>query len=1428
MTAAWGQLPSANFTASPLGGCSPLVVNFQDQSTGKPTAWLWDFGNGNTSTLQNPIATYFNPGSYTVKLTVTNASGKNTLTRSQYITVYAPPTVNFGAQQTSGCFPLRVQFTDSSTAGPGNSLSTWQWDFGDGTTSTQQSPQHTYTAAGNFTVTLKVTNDKGCTKVLSRANLIRVTPGVTAGFSNSQPTVCQPPAPITFTNSSTGSGTVTYTWKFGDGNTSTLANPVYTYTTSGTFTVTLVAASSNGCADTLVKTNIIAVGTNKSTIGGPDSLCVNDSGSFSNTSLPAPVSSSWTFGDGGSSTQTNPVHAYTTPGTYTIKLINNFGNCRDSVTKAIRINARPVVSFTAQDSSKCQPPFTVNFKDLTPGAAGWFWNFGDGTTSSQQNPSHTYTSFGTFDVTLVVTNRSGCSDTLVRPSFIKIQQAQISIPGLPAAGCVPFTLRPSATVTAVDTVTSWLWDFGDGTTSSLKNPVHTYPTQGTYTVSLVITTSTGCTDTLIVNNAVRVGTKPVPNFTQNIVSVCAGRPVAFKDQSVPSDQWSWDFGDGSSSSLQNPTHYFTTPGTFNVTLTAFNNGCPASITKPSLITVNPPVAKFNPVPNCANRLQFSFQDQSTGALTWLWDFGDGTTSTLQNPTHTFPALGKYVVTLTVTNGACSSTLPRSIFLIQENPDFVANPQELCKGATTTFQALNVDTTHIINYRWNTTDRIRDTAGTYLHAFLNAGTYTVSLITTDINGCRDTVTKPAYIRVDGPKAKLSATNNKGCQGLTVTFNDLSTTDGIHPIQNWHFKFGDGTVQDFSAGPFTHTYTGTGTYTVTMTVTDASGCSDSVTVAGLVVTSHPVANFKVADTLSCPGATVSFQGTSTSALSYNAFWDFGNGSTATTKPNASAVYAATGSYTVKLRITDANGCSDSLIRSQYIRVDKPVAGFTVSDSASSCAPFQVQFTNTSQFYSSSSWTFGTDGSSTLTNPVHYFGTAGTYPVSLVVTSHGGCRDSVVHTIRLYDTLGSALRYSPLAGCNPKSISFSAVTPGPATYLWDYGDGVTQTTTTPSVTHVYSTFGDFHPKVILQDPTGCLIPITGADTIRIIGSVAKFGLDRTLLCDSGRVQFSDSTTYNDSLVTWNWRFGDGTTSGLQNPQHLYANPGVYSVTLITQTQAGCRDTATLPAALQVLAGPRIRISGDSTACVNATMDQAGIILRSDSTLTWAWSFPNGQTASVQDPPAQLYTTAGQFTVQAIVSNSTGCRDTARFPITVFPLPSIDLPGTITMLSGSTLQIPATYSTNVATWMWSPGTGLSCVNCPQPEATPKYNTTYTVDVKDSNSCRNSASVQIVVLCKNANIFVPNTFSPNGDGSNDVFYPRGTGIDRIKLLRIFNRWGQVVFEKLDFPVNDASQGWDGRFHGKNPQPGVYVYQIEVYCSNGDLIKFGGNVSLIQ
>ncbi|HET7898155.1 MAG TPA: PKD domain-containing protein, partial [Flavisolibacter sp.] len=332
------QKPVPAFSADAVAGCSPMVVNFTDASTGKPTSWSWDFGNGATSTLQNPSSTFFTPGTYTVTLTVSNANGSQTETKTNYITVYAKPEVRFTANDSVGCFPFPVQFTDASTATTGTVNTAWAWDFGDGTQSNQRSPKTKYTDAGNYTVSLKVTNDKGCWSSATKQSYIKVQGGLNTNFSFVNPPMCQPPFDVRFTNTTSGPGNVSYTWSFGDGTTSTQISPQHTYTTEGIYSVTLVSKSSEGCIDSLQKIDLLNLQNHKSAFSSPDTICVNDAVPFTNTSPASASSVLWSFGDGTTSNAINPVKTFTSTGTFTVRLIQTYGICADSASKRIAVS----------------------------------------------------------------------------------------------------------------------------------------------------------------------------------------------------------------------------------------------------------------------------------------------------------------------------------------------------------------------------------------------------------------------------------------------------------------------------------------------------------------------------------------------------------------------------------------------------------------------------------------------------------------------------------------------------------------------------------------------------------------------------------------------------------------------------------------------------------------------------------------------------------------------------------------------------------------------------------------------------------------------------------------------------------------------------------------------------------------------------------
>jgi gliding motility-associated-like protein len=1571
------QLKTA-FKATPTSGCAPLLVNFTDESTGGATGWRWDLGNGTIASTQNPSTTYLTPGIYTVKLVITNAAGKDSLVKTNYINVLQPPQAAFSTSTSSvGCFPLRVQFVDNSVSTSGGTITSWEWDFGDGTTSTAQNPYHVYYNAGNYNVALKVTNSSGCFTLLVKPSFIRATTGVRADFSASAPVNCKPPESITFTNLTTGPGTVTYKWDFGDGGNSTATNPAHTYTAAGTYNVRLIAESDQGCIDTITKNNQLSIGNFNSKFSFRDSVCIGDTVKFTNQSIPVPNSATWYFGDGTSSITANPIKIFNATGAYTVKLVNNYGACVDSAIKTINVISNPVPNIIVNDSISCRAPFTVNFSNTTPGAKQWLWDFGDGSISTQQNPSHTYNAEGNYTVKLTVQLSAGCTGTLTKTDFIKIQKPVVSIPGMPTGGCFPYTFSPVPSVISADSVVSWLWDFGDGGTSTQQFPSHLYPGQGSYTIRLTITTRRGCTETISYVNGVKTGTKPSANFSAAPLTSCAGQPINFTDLSTGApDAWRWEFGDNKTSTAQNPSHSYDTSGFITVQLIAFKNGCPDTATKTSYLQIIPPVSKFSITYDCNTTSTVAFTDASVGAATRLWTFGDGNTSTALNPTHAYAAPGTYTVTLSVTNGSCTDTSQRVVNFLNFNPTIVTDQNAKCKFQAFSFSAGNVTPANITSWSWDLGDGNTSNAASFNHFYSAVGSYTVKLVITDINGCKDSTTK--VLDVFGAAPSFTALPNPQCVGQSVTFTNTSTTDGTHPITNYLWRFGDGNSLNGNNPTVQHSYSTASTYFPKLIVTDSYGCVDSTLGGAVLDVFESKLGFYAVDSLSCPNGGVQFVNTSTgSNLSYT--WDFGDGNTSTAV-NPSHSYAATGTYTVKMTGREAIGCVDSVIRTNYIKVDVPVADFLASDTFTICPPMQVQFTNKSTFYKTVLWNFGDGNTSTAANPSYSYAIPNDYTVTLTVTSAGGCTSSKQVLIRVLSNTVGNLSYNPITGCFPMAVNFAVTANNNVKYLWDFGDGNTLFTTDSTVGFNYQYPGFYVPKVILQDTQGCLTPLIGKDTIKIFGSKPDFGVDKKILCDNGTVQFRDSSVTADIVSSYVWNFGDGNTSNLRNPSHAYASVGVYDVTLTINTVNGCSNTITKPQLIKVVPTPQLSITGTTVYCSPATVNLNGNLVNPDtSSIQWTWKVDN-RIVNTKNLSNFSIPAAGTYIAWLIATNSSGCTDSTSTTITVNQTPTIDAgkdtticigssfvlnpsgatsylwspgtdlnctnctnpvstpqnniryyvtgtssgcstvdsvfirvkkPFTVTVsaddtlcvgqnirlqasgaelynwtpatglssstvsnplasplttttytvtgmdssscftdsktvtvyvynyptinagndtviIAGTSAQLLATGSSDIISYLWTPSNTLSCSTCTNPVATPKNNTTYKVEVSNIAGCKTTDEVTVLVGCLAGRIYIPNAFTPNNDGKNDRFFVIGDGVDKIRRIIVYDRWGRPVYSKENIQGNDPSAGWDGTLKGYEQPSGMYTYIAEVVCGDGAVFKMQGTITLIR
>ncbi len=278
--------------------------------------------------------------------------------------------------------------------------------------------------------------------------------------------------------------------------------------------------------------------------------------------------------------------------------------------------------------------------------------------------------------------------------------------------------------------------------------------------------------------------------------------------------------------------------------------------------------------------------------------------------------------------------------------------------------------------------------------------------------------------------------------------------------------------------------------------------------------------------------------------------------------------------------------------------PKASFTANNFITYCTPFDAKFTNTSSFYQSSYWDLSI-GTSTQQNPALYYSQTGTYPIKLIVTSPGGCQDSVSNTLQVFNPNDGYIRYTPLNDCIPSTVSLEAFSQFKASFVWDFGDGNVIDTSINKIEHIYRDFGDFVPKIILREPSGtCVVPITGPDVISLVGVKAKYSLDKNFFCDSGIVRVTDSTIFNNPIVEYKWDFGDGTKYSTPNPVHNYLNPGLYNVSLVVITQAGCTDTLQ-KGPIKIAQSPLISVATDTVICINDRLIHQGILDRPDGSL-------------------------------------------------------------------------------------------------------------------------------------------------------------------------------------------------------------------------------------
>jgi gliding motility-associated-like protein len=1447
----------ADFTVDKIGGCAPLTVSFTNTSSGySPNViYKWDLGNGNTSSLANAGAIYKDERVYTVTLTVQD--GSQTSVKTQNITVYSKPAVDFSANVVKGCLPFKVTFTSNSTAGSGN-ISSYYWDFGDG--STQQgysnTQQHTYLSPQLATVSLTVANNFGCHTTVQKKDIVQVIPSLTASFSADKRILCRETDPVQFTNNSAGPGTLTYSWDFGDGSSSTDRNPSHVFNRRGIYTVKLTVNSSEGCTVTSTQTGYINVATFTTDFSTPGALCSQSSASFTNVSSPQANNSLWEvdrqvyswYGDYFS-------YHFQNPGTYKIKLTNTYGTCVDSAVKNIVVKPTPATNgFIATVKGFCGAPVGVDFKDTTPNATYWQWNLdwtnGNNQTSTKQAFTHTYTENRLYHVSLKVTNTEGCTKEIYQAVNLPYPTVQISRissssnpPNVTCGGSIVMKFGSTTT----EPITQFRWEFGDGGTSTEAEPTHTFSTPGDFQVKLHYTTANGCTGTAYYNS-VTIHRKPEADFKiLGSTNICGNTEVVFSSLTpgnLTGMNWYVDgnnIGQGNFSSLP---WTFEDKGKHTIKLIAFNGMCSDTVEKIDYVEVFPPFTKISGVQKTCEgtRGLVVFSQASREAHSWKWDFGDGNSVTLPTDqasvSHTYAKTGKYMVTLTTTNGTCTVSKSLGFDVMLKTDIKLSAPASICIGSSLDYTLTNLQDNPVLD-PWNQNylfggflyeDGTPFTGyhnSYYIDKWPNFNGYLSqpdttkrqirAIIVSNWFGCRDT-TNFVPFKVVGSQAAFDINDATVCFNSPVTFSDRSTSTGT-TIKRWEWNFGDGqSITTTQPGNVSHSYPNPGVYYATLRISDDKGCSSSTsTYTQYVTVTGPKAAFTPSGTNVPLNTTVSFYNYTNSVGAYNTTfaWDFGDGSTSTAY-SPSYTYTRAGTYTVKLSATDAvTGCSSEATETIIVRDFNTAFNFNTSYiTAQSCPPVLVRFNNTSINFTSVTWDFG-DGIrvNNVNYPSHIYDKPGKYIITLYVYGPNGLKGTYTDSVVVQQPRAT-MQADDLEGCIGNIVTLHAKADSTKSYTWDFGDGYVVTTTDSFAVHSFKTPGTYTPSLLIKDANGCATSTAMTDKIIIRPDpVVNISPAQPIVClgQGTPLQASGGVTYTWSPAT-----------GLSNSTVAspVANPAASTTyTVQVADDIGCQSSGSVM--VTVVQPVTVAVPADLSVCAgnSVTIPASGAVI-----YNWINNTVGLNDTHIANPTAKpgittTYTVTGSDAHQCFT-------DTAEVTVRVLPLPVVDAGIDQEVQAGTPVNLAPTFSPDVVQWTWTPAAYLNCSNCPNPISTPLAQTKYVLTVKNGVGCTAKDSLTIRMICDEARVAVPNAFTPNGDGHNDEFIIKGISV--VKHLLIFNRWGQKVFERSNFIAADRNACWNGTLNGYPASEGTYVYFIEMECPGGGVFTRKGSFVLVR
>ncbi|HYG14236.1 MAG TPA: PKD domain-containing protein [Bacteroidia bacterium] len=1250
---AQGQLPlKAAFTQDKTMGCSPLLVQFSDKSTGNITSYYWDFGNGNTSALKNPGALYHTAGNYTVKLIITDGSGESdTLIKTLALKAIPNPQAGFTVSSLKGCAGQELQFTDTSKSFSGN-IASWQWNFGDGGASTLKNPGHIYTADGSFSVSLIVTDSNGCKSFVNRSSYITTSKPAQVRFIADNTGGCTLPHTAKFSDTSITdpAQAYSYKWHFGNGDSATGKNPTMSYAQAGNFDVTLTLKDNNNCVSSHTQKSMISLGKTKADFElNAKKGCAPHAVEFTNTStgLAGNANVVWYFGNGDSAAGINAAYTYSKPGTYSVKMvITSPQGCNDSVVKKDSITVLPtlVSLFGHLNTVSCTVPHTVDFSSGNKKATSWKWDFGDGSASALANPSHTYTQGGVYTVSLTITDSNGCQATASKKNIIRVKSQHASFVPSINKGCAPLTVNFINQSSSAFPITSYKWEYGGPTyTTSSGAIVYTQP--GVYHPRLVITDANGCMDT-VVYDSIRVGAKTKPSFSASATSGCRTDmgEVKFTNNtdtvSQQIDEYFWNFGTLTSDAKDPVVDYSSFPGKFSVYLITKQNGCPDTAFVKDYMSVMAPQAKMKIVEDPCKLDTVTFENSSIAATDFTWSLNGQTASTSPSFKQ-WLAPGKYTALLKVYNDTtgCRDSIEYTLTIRKPlNPGFVQTADSVCTYTHVMF----TDTTQgAVTTRW-IYDGANVSGKILTHQFIFPKTLDITMQVYNEIGCREEITLP--LKVLGPDFIPAVTPDKGCFPLDAKLVKTgSTAHGIKSVQ-----WSDGITNIFTTAdsvPFTfktaHPTMNTRGIDVTLTVEDTLGCR--VSRVATVKLSKPAAGISAVQVLNCDNTVLKFSPDNSASKNINALdyqWITSTGQSHF-GPSHQKVFSKEAAEKLKLIVVEKElGCKDSTTTSVVIGLKDIKAGFTADKTSTTCPPLISTFADNSKVknttITSVSWSFGDGGTSSMVGPSKTYFYPGKFDIIYKVTDAAGCSDSIVvkEKINVGGPTGTYTidRYT---GCIPFESHFSAQTQNTSKVQWDMGNGALNKGATTKTT--YTLPGTYKPALVLEDASGCLVVYPVKDPIVALASPsADFTFDGKCVYDE--FSFTNVSDTASIPAKYEWAFGDANPVSGFHAKHTFKNSGGHPVILKATATNGCVSESQRTVKVNMLkAGFE---TSSSTVCVTEQVKLTDKTTSDAGIAGYQWILGDGRVETSKNP--SFYYGPGEFSISLVVKDNDGCFDT------------------------------------------------------------------------------------------------------------------------------------------------------------------------------------------